>query len=66
MTDRTDLHPLLEAVLLVVFLGVPWLSELLGGAWPSATGWLFCLVAVVTLPLVDAAHKLLVHLRAHR
>lgn len=55
-----------EAVLLVVFLGVPWLSELLGGAWPSATGWLFCLVAVVTLPLVDAAHKLLVHLRAHR
>lgn len=55
---------LVEVVLLVGFLGVPWLSDLLGGAWPSATGWLFCLVAVVALPLVDAAHKTL--LRSHR
>ena len=29
-----------ELVLLVLFLGVPWLAELLGGAWPSPwAGW---------------------------
>ncbi|MET0821988.1 MAG: cation-transporting P-type ATPase [Aeromicrobium sp.] len=55
-----------EAVLLLTFLGVPWLSELLGGAWPSATGWLFCLVAVVTVPVVDAAHKRLTRRRSNR
>ncbi|MGE0170334.1 cation-translocating P-type ATPase [Nocardioides sp.] len=46
-----------EVALLVGFLGVPWLSELLGGSWPSSTGWLFCLLAAVTIPLVDALHK---------
>ncbi|MET0448453.1 MAG: cation-transporting P-type ATPase [Aeromicrobium sp.] len=55
-----------EIVLLLAFLGVPWLSDLLGGAWPSATGWLFCLLAVVSVPLVDAAHKQLLHLRRSR
>ena len=53
----------IEAVLLLAFLGLPWLSELLGGAWPSATGWMFCLLAVIAVPLVDAAHKQLLHLR---
>ncbi|GAA0970617.1 Calcium-transporting ATPase [Nocardioides aquaticus] len=48
---------LVEAVLLAVFLGVPWVAEALGGAWPPATGWLFCLLAVLVLPLVDAVHK---------
>jgi calcium-translocating P-type ATPase len=47
----------IEAGLLVAFLGIPWVSDLLGGSWPSATGWLFCLVAAVTIPLVDAVHK---------
>jgi magnesium-transporting ATPase (P-type) len=55
-----------EAVLLLTFLGVPWLSELLGGAWPSATGWLFCLLAAVTVPVVDATHKQLVQIRRSR
>ncbi|MCY7395271.1 MAG: cation-transporting P-type ATPase [Nocardioides sp.] len=49
-----------EMVLLVAFLGVPWIADELGGSWPSGTGWLFCLGAVVVLPLVDAAHKGLV------
>ena len=52
-----------EAALLVVFLAVPWLSHLLGGAWPSTTGWLFCLAAVVAVPLVDAGHKVLIRSR---
>ncbi len=52
-----------EAVLLVAFLGVPWLSDLLGGAWPNLTGWTFCLLAAVTVPLVDAAHKTAVRSR---
>lgn len=46
-----------EAVLLVVFLGVPWVADELGGAWPPLTGWFFCLAAVLVLPLVDGAHK---------
>ena len=46
-----------EAVLLLGFLGIPQLSDVLGGAWPSTTGWLFCLAAVVAMPVVDAAHK---------
>lgn len=52
-----------EAALLMVFLGIPWLSDLLGGAWPNATGWLFCLIAVVAVPLVDAGHKALLRPR---
>ncbi len=46
-----------EAALLVAFLGIPWVADLLGGSWPTTTGWLFCLVAAATIPLVDAAHK---------
>jgi calcium-translocating P-type ATPase len=55
-----------EVVLLLVFLGVPWLADLLGGAWPSTTGWLFCLLAVIVVPGVDAIHKQLLHLRRTR
>ncbi|MET0766367.1 MAG: cation-transporting P-type ATPase [Aeromicrobium sp.] len=55
-----------EALLLLAFLGVPWLSDLLGGAWPSTTGWLFCLLAVMAMPAVDAAHKQLLHVRRTR
>lgn len=46
-----------EAALLVVFLGVLWLASLLGGNWPTGTGWTFCLLAAVSMPLVDAVHK---------
>lgn len=55
-----------EAILLFMFLALPWLSELLGGAWPSTTGWLFCLLAVVALPVVDAGHKRLLRRRVAR
>ncbi|KRF30314.1 cation-translocating P-type ATPase [Nocardioides sp. Soil805] len=46
-----------ELVLLVLFLAVPWLTEQLGGSWPSPLGWAACAVAVVVLPVVDAVHK---------
>lgn len=55
-----------EALLLVGFLGIPWVADLLGGAWPSVTGWLFCLLAFVTIPVVDAAHKGFLHARRSR
>jgi magnesium-transporting ATPase (P-type) len=46
-----------EALLLVAFVGVPWLVDLLGGSWPSATGWTFALVAAGVLLFSDSAHK---------
>ena len=49
----------IEIVLLLVFVGLPWLGDLLGGSWPSTTGWLFCLLALVAVPGVDAGHKAL-------
>lgn len=55
-----------EVVLLLTFLAVPRLADLLGGAWPSTTGWLFCLLAVTALPAVDATHTQLLHLRRTR
>ncbi len=55
-----------EAVLVVGFLAIPWVADLLGGSWPSTTGWLFCLLAAVTIPVVDALHKSLARLRGAR
>jgi len=46
-----------ELVLLGAFLGVPQLSDLLGGGWPSASGWLWAVAAAVLLLVVDAFHK---------
>jgi magnesium-transporting ATPase (P-type) len=46
-----------EAVLLLVFLGVPWLSRLLGGSWPPVAGWAMAGASAVLLILLDAAHK---------
>lgn len=46
-----------EIVLLFVFLGVPPLQDLLGGSWPSATGWLMAVGSGVAVLLVDAAAK---------
>ncbi|MCW2776161.1 MAG: haloacid dehalogenase [Nocardioides sp.] len=52
-----------EALLLLGFLGIPWVSDLLGGSWPSLTGWLFCLLAVIVLPVVHAVHEALLRSR---
>jgi magnesium-transporting ATPase (P-type) len=46
-----------ELVLLVAFLGVPWLAELLGGSWPSPVGWSLAAASAVLLLLADGAHK---------
>jgi magnesium-transporting ATPase (P-type) len=48
-----------ELALLVVFLGVPFVSRLLGGSWPSSVGWAMAGLAVVLLLLSDAGHKAL-------
>jgi magnesium-transporting ATPase (P-type) len=46
-----------EAVLLAAFLGIPWLSRLLGGGWPAPAGWAMAATSAVLLLLVDGAHK---------
>jgi len=46
-----------EAVLLLGFVGIPWLADLLGGGWPSLTGWFLALAAAAALIVVDGAHK---------
>ena len=46
-----------EAVLLLAFLGLPFMARLLGGSWPDLQGWCFAFAAAPVLLLVDAAHK---------
>ncbi|HRK45642.1 MAG TPA: HAD-IC family P-type ATPase, partial [Nocardioides sp.] len=46
-----------ELGLLLLFLGLPGLSQLLGGGWPSAEGWAGAASAAVVLVLVDGAVK---------
>jgi magnesium-transporting ATPase (P-type) len=46
-----------EALLLVVFLGVPALAGVLGGAWPSPLGWAGAFAGALALLLADAVHK---------
>ena len=53
-----------ELLLLLVFLGVPMLSHLLGGSWPSALGWGLAAVAALVLVAVDGAAKQVVVARA--
>ncbi|WP_107772604.1 cation-translocating P-type ATPase [Nocardioides sediminis] len=48
-----------EAVLLVTFLGVPWLADLLGGSWPTTFGWLAAAACPVALLAVDGVVKTL-------
>lgn len=55
-----------EFALLGVFLGVPQLSHLLGGSWPSLSGWLWAVGAAVLLLVVDASHKQLRRFRTRR
>jgi magnesium-transporting ATPase (P-type) len=47
-----------ELVLLVAFLGFPPLADLLGGAWPTWTGWGLALLAAPAVVLADSAAKL--------
>ena len=46
-----------ELGLLVLFLGVPWIADVLGGSWPPLSGWAWAFAAAPALLLVDAAHK---------
>jgi magnesium-transporting ATPase (P-type) len=46
-----------EIVLLTAFLGVPKLRDLLGGGWPSATGWALAGLSGLAVLLVDGASK---------
>lgn len=46
-----------EAAILIVYLAVPPLSDLLGGALPDATGWLLAALAIPAVWAVDAADK---------
>jgi magnesium-transporting ATPase (P-type) len=50
-----------EVVLLVCFLGLPPLRDLLGGSWPTATGWALAAATGVAVLAVDAATKALWH-----
>ena len=47
----------IEAATLVVFVGVPPIAGLLGGAMPGASGWLLALVAVPCVWAADTAGK---------
>src|SRR4029453_3736624 len=40
-----------------VFLGAPPVARLLGGAWPSATGWVLAASAIPVLLLADTFAK---------
>lgn len=46
-----------ELVLLVVFVGVPFLADVLGGTWPSPLGWAYAAAAAGVLIGVDALAK---------
>jgi magnesium-transporting ATPase (P-type) len=46
-----------ELALLLIFLGVPGLSSLLGGTMPAAVGWLLALTAVPAVVAADAVAK---------
>ena len=46
-----------ELALLGLFVGVPGIAGLLGGTWPTASGWAMAGGALVLLLVVDAAHK---------
>jgi magnesium-transporting ATPase (P-type) len=52
-----------ELLLLGAFLGIPTMSDLLGGSWPSPIAWLWAAGAAVTLLSVDALSKKLRHHR---
>jgi calcium-translocating P-type ATPase len=46
-----------EVALLLAFLGLPPLRDLLGGSWPTTTGWLLAGASAAAVILVDAVAK---------
>ena len=46
-----------ELGLLLAFVGLPYLSGVLGGGWPGALGWTAAAAAVPVVILVDLAYK---------
>jgi calcium-translocating P-type ATPase len=46
-----------ELGMLVMFLGVPYLADLLGGSWPDLLGWTCAAAAIPVVVLVDAGAK---------
>jgi magnesium-transporting ATPase (P-type) len=46
-----------EVVLLAAFLALPPLPHLLGGSWPTVTGWALAAAAIPAVLLADATHK---------
>ncbi|HSP51997.1 MAG TPA: cation-transporting P-type ATPase [Cryobacterium sp.] len=46
-----------QLMLLAVFLGVPFVSGLLGGTWPPPLAWIFPFLAAAALILADGAFK---------
>ncbi|WP_084965954.1 cation-translocating P-type ATPase [Thermoactinospora rubra] len=46
-----------EAVIVLAFLGVPWLSAVLGGAFPPPLGWALAALAIPAVIGADALHK---------
>ncbi|HEU4947180.1 MAG TPA: cation-transporting P-type ATPase [Kribbella sp.] len=46
-----------ELLLLATFLGLPQLADLLGGSWPSATGWLWAAGSALVVIAVDTLSK---------
>jgi magnesium-transporting ATPase (P-type) len=47
----------IELLTLLAFVGIPALSDTLGGGFPSVTGWLLALCAVPVVVTADALHK---------
>ena len=50
-----DLGP--GSVLLLALLGVPWQTDLLGGAWTSTLGWLAALARPAAVIAADTLTK---------
>ncbi len=47
----------IELALLAVFLAVPAVAGMLGGAWPTPAGWAIAVIAVPILLLADTGYK---------
>ncbi|GAA3560411.1 cation-transporting P-type ATPase [Nonomuraea rosea] len=48
---------LFEALMLLLFLGLPSVAGVLGGSFPSPAGWLLAALAIPVMILADTAHK---------
>ncbi|TMS00347.1 cation-translocating P-type ATPase [Nonomuraea basaltis] len=46
-----------EAIMLLLFLGLPAVAGVLGGAFPPPAGWALAALAIPVMILADAAHK---------